>query len=139
MFRHEEWNWQYCGFWSLDEGMPVHDFYRALVPYHRLEIASLLRPIQKITSSAWGRPFFDPLEGAGGISEIIVPEIRDYNGAAYYRFYGYFGPVAQTYSFLHVVNKKVRNDREGKAIAKYRLDCLQLDDSAKYAVRSFVI
>jgi hypothetical protein len=75
------------------------------------------------------RPFFDPLEGADGISEIIVPDIRDAGGVAYYRIYGFFGPEERQYTFLHATNKRARNDRDGKNTATERLAQLQSGDA----------
>jgi hypothetical protein len=129
MFRREEWEWTFLGFWSRLEGQPVQDWYDGIPIDHKIEVTNLVSYIRNLTNSAWTRPFFDPLEGAGGISEIIIPDIRDEFGVAYYRIYGYFGPGKQQYTFLHATNKKVRNDRDGKAIARRRLEEIRNKDA----------
>ena len=129
MFRREEWQWTFLSFQSTEDGKPIQEWYDRLPRDHKVEVASLLQYVQKLTRSAWGRPFFDPLEGEAGISEIIVPDIRDERGVAYYRIYGYRGPEQQQYTFLHATNKKVRNDEHGKAIARRRLEQLKRRDA----------
>jgi hypothetical protein len=125
MFRRAEWVWEFFGFESIQDGRPVQDWYDGLPISHKTEIVILLLYLRNLTSTAWDRPFFDSLKGEGGISEILVPDIRDERGVAYYRVYGYFGPGKQMYTFLHATNKKVRNDKHGKGIAKHRLKQLQ--------------
>ena len=124
--------WEFFGFESVAEGRPVQSFYDALPEDHKLEItAGNFQFLRKLPKRAWEEsPFYDPLNGEGGISEIRITDIRDENGAHYYRFYGYFGPGDWNYTFLHGTNKKVRNDRDGKAIAKRRLQ-ERLNNQAK--------
>lgn len=123
--RREEWQWEFCGFsWSPREKI-IQDWFDSLPLGHRIEIAGFLRPLRKMTKRAWGRPFFDPLDGEEGISEIRIPDIRDALGVAYYRLYGWFGPGKQVYTILHGCNKKARNDKEGKAIARTKLEELK--------------
>jgi len=98
------------------------DWFNALTNDDKFEIIDLLTYLQNITRNPWRLPEFDPLIGAGGISEIRVPEIRNYKGSITYRIYGYFGPGQHQYTFLHGTDKKVRNDKYGKRIAKERLD-----------------
>jgi hypothetical protein len=117
-----QWKWSFNGFESLAEGRPVQDWFDNLPENDWEEIVYLLLQMQNVAESLWRRPEFDPLIGAGGISEIIVPPIRSADGETYYRIYGYFGPNEHEYTFLHGTDKDVKNDIEGKQIAKDRLD-----------------
>jgi hypothetical protein len=121
----QEWRWQFVGFESSSGWRPVQAWFDTLPDDDRYEILYLLNILSNATSKLWRRPEFDPLEGAGGISEIRVPELRSARGSVTYRIYGYFGPVSRQYCFLYGTDKKVRNDEEGKRIAKNRLDELQ--------------
>ncbi len=125
MTEKEIWRWTFLGFESDEEGRPVQEFYNRIPDEEKDEIRYLLVYLQNATRTLWRRPEFDPLEGAGGISEIIVPDIRHEEGVAYYRFYGYFGPGEREYTFLHATNKKVRNDIHGKEIARKRLQQIE--------------
>jgi len=113
------------GFESLSGDRPVQLWFDTLPDDDRYEILDLLNMLSNVTSKQWTRPEFDRLEGAGGISEIRVPELRSASGSVTYRIYGYFGPVSRQYCFLYGTDKKVRNDEKGKRIAKNRLDELQ--------------
>ncbi|MGH9790428.1 MAG: hypothetical protein ACRD5W_04390 [Candidatus Acidiferrales bacterium] len=116
------WKWEFLGFESRAEGQVVQDWFDSLPETHREEIVSLLAYLQNMVGRLWDRPYFDPLEGEGGTSEIIVPDIRDEHGVAYYRIYGFRGPKEHQYTFLHSTNKKARNDKNGKRIARRRFD-----------------
>jgi Phage derived protein Gp49-like (DUF891) len=120
----EPWRWQFLGFQSA-EGRPVQSWFNGLPDNDRYEILDLLNTLANVTDKLWRRPEFDPLEGAGGISEIRVPGIRSESGSMTYRIYGYFGPEKRQYCFLHGTNKKEKNDEEGKSIAKNRFDQLK--------------
>jgi hypothetical protein len=115
------WKWAFLGFESTWEGRPVQKWFNGLPECHRDEIVDLLLYMQNLTKSLWRRPEFDRLDGAMGISEFIVPDVRDSHGAFYYRLYGYFGPAEHQYTFLHGRNKDVKNDVKGKGIAERRL------------------
>lgn len=117
----EPWRWQFLGFQSPVDGRPVQLWFDGLPENDRFEIQDLLNYLANTTDRLWRRPEFDPLEGAGGISEIRIPLIRSESGSVTYRIYGYFGPGVCQYCFLHGADKKVKNDEEGKFIAKDRL------------------
>lgn len=123
------WKWSFNGYESLVDGTPVQRWFDHLPENDRGEIIDLLLSIQNATAKQWRRPEFDPLLGAGGISEIIVPPIRSFNGETYYRIYGYFGPGDHEYTFLHGTDKVVKNDTEGKRIAKERLDKINREEA----------
>jgi hypothetical protein len=120
----QSWRWAFIAFESTLEGRPVQIWYDGLPANDRYEILDLLNTLANVTNSLWRRPEFDPLEGAGGISEIRVPPLRSESGVVIYRIYGYFGPSSREYCFLHGTNKEVRNDEQGKSIASDRLDQL---------------
>jgi hypothetical protein len=131
------WRWSFLGFQSAREGQPVQAWYDVLPENHKGEVTDLLTYLQNVTNRLWRRPEFDPLDGEGGISEIIVPDIRDSQGVFYYRIYGFFGPQEHEYTFLHATNKKVRNDRHGKNIARDRLRQLQQGEAGGARVHKF--
>ncbi len=128
MDRKEKWRWQFFAFESAPEGCPVQVWFNALPDDDRDEVVDLLEYLQKTTDKLWPEVAFDPLEGAGGISEIKIPNIRCFRDNKYkevtYRIYGFFGPrgCEHSYTFLHGTDKDVRNDIVGKQIAKGRLD-----------------
>jgi hypothetical protein len=130
------WKCQFLCFESAVEGRPVQFWFSGLPDNDRYEILDLLNALSNATRSQWRRPEFDPLEGAGGISEIRVPNIRSESGCVTYRIYGYFGPGSREYCFLHGTKKEVKNDEDGKRIAKKRLDQLR---SGQGKVHKFVV
>ncbi len=121
----ETWIWIFLGFESADAGRPVQVWFDNLPEDHKDEVLDLLIYLQRVTNSLWRKPEFDPLIGAGDISEIRVPNIRGSKGSTTYRIYGYFGPKKHNYTFLHGTDKKARNDKHGKRIANDRLDELR--------------
>jgi hypothetical protein len=120
----DSWSWEFLEFGSGEEPHPVLDWMAALPPAHKFEMLFLLNTMSVATRSQWRRPEFDPLGGAGGISEIRVPDVRDDSGIFFYRIYGFFGPDKRQYCFLHGNSKEEKNDTEGKSIAKQRLDAI---------------
>jgi hypothetical protein len=125
MEMKKDWHWRFLGFESALEGQPVQAWFDGLPEEARDEIIDLLNVLQKLTNRLWRKPEFDPLRGAGGISELRPADVPLENGGklelATYRIYGYFGPVGGVYTLLHGVRKGVRNDRRGKTVARNRL------------------
>ncbi len=123
-----DWKWTFLGFESSGEGRPVQTWFDALPEEEKDEIRDTLVYLKKITLRRWPEASYDPLLGAGGISEIKVAEFRGLrNGVVQritLRIYGFFGPKdhGRSYTFLHGTDKKVRNDTKGKSIGKRRLD-----------------
>lgn len=115
--------WTFLGFESAKEGQPVQTWFDGLPLDHLDEVKDRLGVLQVLPRSDWDEPYFDPLIGEGGISEIRFDPIKCVKGKFYYRIYGFFEDEA--YIFLHATNKKVKNDRHGKKIAKRRLRELQ--------------
>src|SRR6266849_5781757 len=111
--------WTFLGFESAKEGQPVQKWFDGLPLDHLDEVKDRLGVLQVLPRSDWDEPYFDPLIGEGGISEIRFDAIKCVKGKFYYRIYGFFEDEA--YIFLHATNKKVKNDRHGKQIAKRRL------------------
>ena len=130
MIEKVEWRWTFHGYKSDNDGCPVQDWFDCLPEDDRDEIASVLNYLRNITNRAWeALEEFDPLFGEGGISEIRIPQItRLEHGVIQkitYRIYGYFGPGKLQYTFLHGTDKKERNDKHGKQIAKIRFGQIQ--------------
>jgi hypothetical protein len=138
----ETWRWEFYAFQSKAEGCPVQMWFDGLPQDHRDEITDLLDYVRNTTGRPWPDKVYDPLEGAGGISEIKVENIpyeRDGKLVEVtYRIYGFFGPKERkhTYTFLHAWEKDAKNDRLGKKIAKGRLDELSRRGS-NVGVRKF--
>jgi hypothetical protein len=129
----EKWRWEFWSFESVNDGLPVQDWFDGLVDIEREEIVDLLAYLQNMTDRLWRRPEFDPLEGDNGISEIRVPDLRlPKQGKVEkitYRIYGFRGPGEGVYTFLHATDKDVKNDKLGKAIARERLAQLRRGDA----------
>ena len=120
--EEKDCRWKFLGFESPKEGRPVQFWFENLAEGHRDEITDRLAFLQVTPRDDWEEPFFDPLIGEGGISEIRFYPIKCLQGKFYYRIYGFFGAEEEeSYKFLHATNKKARNDRHGKNIAKRRL------------------
>jgi len=116
--------WTFLSFESAKEGKPIQSWFDGLPEDHRDAVKDILATLQVTRRCDWEEPLFDPLIGEGGeISEIrVVPVIVGPEGRFVYRIYGFFGEEdEESYKFLHAVNKKVGNDKHGKAIAKRRL------------------
>jgi len=125
-----EWRWQFLGFESEEEGRPVQSWYNGLPDDAKEEISDLLGYLEKMTSTLWRLPEFDPLNGEGGISELrprnVVLETGGEVEEITYRLYGFFGPKPlKAYTLLHGARKNEKNDRDGKRIAKWRLGQLE--------------
>jgi hypothetical protein len=117
--------WEFYGFKSEHEGTVVQDWFNGLDMDAQDEIVNLVQHLSVVPGGQWTRPDYDPLEGEGGISELRPRDVRTLAGNAVYRIYGYRGcPNKRCYTFLHGTDKDVKNDVEGKAIAKGRLNQL---------------
>jgi hypothetical protein len=123
--------WSFFGIELEAEGRPVQDWYDGLSIQAQEEITDLVQHLRVKTESRWDRPDFDPLEGEGGISEIRPDNVRGDSGSKTLRVYGIMScPADMSYTFLHGTEKEVKNDRDGKNFAKYRLQQLT-DESIK--------
>lgn len=132
--------WLFFGIELEVEGRPVQDWYDGLSILAQEEITDLVGHLRVKKASRWDRPDFDPLEGEGGISEIRPDNIRGDSGSKTLRMYGIMGyPEKMSYTFLHGTEKDVKNDRDGKDFAKYRLQQLSIESTrrGKAAVHSF--
>lgn len=124
----DDWKWTFLGFESPMEGHPVQSWFDALPEEEKDEIRDTLVYLEKITDRRWPEASFDPLLGAGGISEVKIAEFRGLRDGVVQRItlriYGFFGPNdhKRSYTFLHGTDKKVRNDTKGKGVGKRRLD-----------------
>ncbi|HEV2961860.1 MAG TPA: hypothetical protein VG649_08565 [Candidatus Angelobacter sp.] len=121
----ESKTWEFWGYESQAEGHPVQIWFDGLPIEAKEEIIDLVEHLRVMVDRQWRSPEFDPLVGAGGISELRPADIRCQEGTLTYRIYGWRGyPDEWSYTFLYGARKEVKNDREGKAIAKRRLEDL---------------
>jgi len=131
-----KWRWQFLGFESVQEGQPVQVWYDDLPEEVQEEIRDLLDYLAIMTDRLWRKPEFDPLVGAGGISELRPGEVSvERDGkieTQTYRIYGCHR--LRAYVFLHGNRKGVKNDQPGKQTAIRRLR--QLEDG-KAGVHEF--
>jgi hypothetical protein len=123
MPANQNWLWSFMGLRCVDDGLrPVQNWFNGLPLEAKAEIIDLLQALQVVTAHRWGKPEFDPLKGAGGISEIRPENVRSESGSETYRIYGFFGPNRREYTLLYGTLKTVRNDHDGKRIARERRD-----------------
>jgi hypothetical protein len=128
MIVGSEWRWRFCGFESAEEQQPVQSWFDGLPEDVKDEMGDLLRHLEKMTTSLWRKPEYDPLDGEPFISELrgrsvtimVDGKLKTFTP----RIYGFFGPDPRTYTFLHGTNKNARNDTYGKRIARERLEKL---------------
>jgi phage-related protein len=124
----EAWNWTFYGFQTPGQNRPVQEWYDslpdALPSDARNEIKDILAYLQVTPNSQWGKPEFSPL--GDGLFEIRY-EDADY----WYRIYGCYWPdgVRQVFTFLHATTKKVKNDTDGKSLARKRKAQLQRQEA----------
>jgi len=124
----DAWRWAFFGFESSAEGCPVQAWFDALCEEDKDAIRDTLVYLENIIDRPWPEQSFNPLPGAGGVSEIRIPEFRGLrNGLVQritLRIYGLFGPRdrKRSYTFVHGTDKKVRNDTKGKSTGKRRFD-----------------
>ncbi|MGD0627951.1 MAG: hypothetical protein ABR987_01285 [Terracidiphilus sp.] len=127
MIAGEQWRWTFLAYLSVGDGQVVQKWFNSLSVEAQEEIADLCQNLAVVTDRLWRRPEFDPLDGAGGISELRPADIRCADGSKTYRIYGFFGPGEHEYTFLHGSEKSVKNDRYGKRIARERLTLFLFD------------
>jgi hypothetical protein len=127
--------WAFHGFESSREGRPVQVWWDSLPDDHRYYLKDKLAELQVTPRSEWEEPDFDPLVGEAGISEIRFDPIECEKGKFfYYRIYGFFVEGEESYIFLHGTNKRERNDKNGKAIAKRRLSELNSQEAGIHPI-----
>ncbi len=114
--------WEFWAYESDAEGRPVQAWFDSLAVEAQEEIIDLVEHLRLMVDRQWRFPEFDPLAGAGGISELRPADIRGAKGNLTYRIYGHRRyPTRWSYTFLHGVRKEVKNDIQGKATASRRL------------------
>ena len=119
MLAVETWRWEFLGFESEAEGRPVQAWFDGLRIEAKEEIVDLVQHLMIATAALWRRPEYDPLDGEEGISELRPNDVRCLEGTITYRIYG--SRTDRVYILLHGNRKGVRNDHEGKRIARERL------------------
>jgi hypothetical protein len=119
---------RFLWFDSTDERRPVEKWYKNLHKIDRMEIKATLAWLSRAVG-LWREPEFKELDG--GISEIRPTDIRRLDAGKptriTYRIYGAFGvgECKGAYILLHGTEKRERNDRIGKGIARERLRKLE--------------
>src|SRR5438105_3960907 len=108
--------WEFFGFESVNEGCPVQRWYDGLGIDAQDEITNLVEHLRVMPGGPKERRDFDPLEGAGGVSELRPIDVRTARGNYTYRIYGRLGyPTKHSYTFLHGTDKDMKNDEAGKS------------------------
>jgi hypothetical protein len=101
--------------WSFFAFAPaVQNWFNDLEPESKDEIRDVLSYMSNIESHLWGNDF-EVLED--GLSEIKV-RVSSLN--KWIRLYGYFYPHRHEYTIMHGNEKKVRNAKRDKSLAKQR-------------------
>ncbi|SRR6266700_766852 len=114
----EQWSWLFFGYETPAGNRPVRDWIRSLTNDELDELFDVLVYMRVRPNSEWPSPQnFKPLEDE-------LSEVRFSTEDHWYRIYGFFWPARQNYTFLHCTGKKVKNDRDGKKLAKDRRDQL---------------
>src|SRR6266851_2175929 len=116
--ERQEFDWKFHGFETATGNRPVADWIKFECPEDgRDELVDILVYMRVRPHSEWDGKHFKPLND--GISEI-----RFNSSDKILRIYGYFGPTwfVQSYVFLVANEKKVKNDRDAKKLARSRRD-----------------
>jgi putative component of toxin-antitoxin plasmid stabilization module len=123
--EQRQYDWTFRDFETPVGNRPVRDWIYALSEEARDELVDILIYMRIRPHYEWAPEHFKPLED--GISEI---RFRD--GDSICRIYGYFGPH-QSYTFLVGAEKKVKNDRDSKKLAKSRRDQVERREARVHA------
>jgi hypothetical protein len=121
--------WTFYGFCSAAGNELVQDWFDSCDEEVRDEIRDSLLYHEKLERHLWKRPGFDEL-GAEGISEFRFKVL-----SATWRIYGDYGPKRHEYTFLHGDEKKVKNDKTGKRVAKERKKLLEQGKASVHEFR----
>jgi hypothetical protein len=126
--EREQFDWTFRGFETPLGNKPVRNWIMALSDSGRYELIDIVLYMKIRPPHEWAAEHFKPLED--GLSEI---RFRD--GGSTCRIYGYFGPSwhFQSYTFLVGAEKKVKNDRDSKQLAKSRRDQLERREAGFHA------
>ena len=125
----DELPWILYGFVTAAENQVVQEWFDGLAEEIREEIHDSLMYHVQVERHLWRRPGFDEL-GEEGISEFQFKA-----EGAWYRIYGDFGPERHEYTFFHGCEKKVKNDKAGKRVAKARQKQLRQNEGSTHIFR----
>ena len=115
--------WIFHGFKTAAGNQVVQEWFDALADEIKDAIRDSLAYHAQLERHLWRRPGFDEL-GGEGISEFQFKAAN-----TWYRIYGDYGPKRHEYTFLHGCEKKVKNDKSGKRIAKERNKQLERNEA----------
>jgi len=125
--ERRQYDWTFRGYETPARNRPVSDWLKELSADGLDELIDIVLYMRVRPPNEWDPENFKPLED--GISEI---RFRD--GDFVCRIYGYFGPtwLLQSYTFLVGAEKKVKNDRDSKKLAKTRRDQVERRETSVY-------
>jgi len=120
----EEISWTFYGYETPAGGKDVQDWFDGLRVEERDEATDVLVYLQALPRHQWFKPGFDLLDD--DVSEIRF-KVNALHVRKIYRIYGAFWPEKQRHSYTLLIgkDKKVDNDRRGKAEAIKRLKQLR--------------
>jgi hypothetical protein len=116
--QREQWYWTFWGYESRLKNRPVAVWINKLSQPARDELVDVLCYMRVSPNNEWLPQHFRLLDD--GISEI-----RFQDADHWLRIYGFFWPDRMCYTMLHGTEKKVKNDKDGKNLAKSRRDELK--------------
>jgi hypothetical protein len=128
--ERKQYDWTFYGFETPLGNRPVRDWITALSEDGCDDLIDIVLYMRIRPPNEWAAEHFKPLED--GISEI---RFRDSGSVC--RIYGYFGPTwySQSYTLLVGAEKKVKNDRDSKQLAKSRRDQLERREARVHPFR----
>ena len=125
----DELPWIFHGYRTPAGNPVVQEWFDALLDDVKDEIRDSPTYYENVERHLWIRPGFDELGGEG------ISEFQFKADGVWYRIYGDFGPVRHEYTFLHGCEKKVKNDKAGKQIAKDRKRKLERNEASRHVFR----
>jgi hypothetical protein len=128
-------NWTFYGYRTPAEGDPVQEWFNALHDDAKAEAIDVIYGYLRVTPRhLWTRPEFEAFDSE--ISEIRF-KVGSLNQT--YRIYGTFWPTTRRYSYTFLLgkDKKVKNDKLGKELARKRLKKLLNGEAAVHGFRFF--
>jgi hypothetical protein len=121
--------WKFYGFRTAAANEVVQDWFDSCGDDLRDEIRDSLLYYENIERHLWKRPGFDELGGEG------ISEFQFKASGIWCRMYGDFGPKRHEYAFLFGGQKKLKNDKAGKRVAKERKKQLERNEASVHEFR----
>ena len=118
--------WIFYGFRTAAGNLVMQEWFEGLDDDTKDAIRDSLAYHQNVERHLWRRPGFDELGGEG------ISEFQFKSGDRWFRIYGDYGPERHEYTFLHGCEKKVKNDKAGKRLAKERKKLIERKEATPY-------